>query len=529
MSKQEFHGFAAAIRSATSSETFDLGGLPSTTISQVVRDAFSQDFDLDAEEMIRLTFVVGAGKGNRTKYDPSALKIVTKVLSAAGYVEDRGASCVAESAGCFKFQHDTGKNLKTVVVFPKITKATTNNLTKRISQSSSLLPPGSLEYKIAVSTLPLFTNMLKTKFPSWFQKRSLLQVIEETLVQSLDKFDGVLMKGGILSQDEKMFYEQCVSISEKKAFVKEALSQQVHDGKLTSLEVTFLLDQVATRIEELRVKKRTIPDALRERQAKLESIAKDPIPLSPLKHHAALGKLWKQAAPLMYINASGGKLLSPAETKKRGQLDDILHEIANLEESSRGLLEDDESYSERIRTYRRELQQRYSNINIDRGSQSKKRVLGVNASPSISKNKNAWNSTSKIQTPYFGAKGGRRTSTKTKNSKSRNSNKGDVFGAMMADYDSDEEENHESQVDTSHTSSSQSATTGETIGREIHKRKKKKNKSKTKSRGGRKYQDEDDILIETAIASNDNESGGKVKATEKQQSDIVLAVFSIFW
>merc|ERR1711865_553760 len=109
-------------------------------------------------------------------------------------------------------------------------------------------------------------------------------------------------------------------------------------------------------------------------------------------HHAALGKLWKQAAPLMYLNTSGRKLLSPAETKKRGQLEDILREIVSLEESSRGLLEDDESYEERIKTYRRELQQRYGNISVEKGRQKKKRTVGNGASTSNSIN-NSWNST----------------------------------------------------------------------------------------------------------------------------------------
>ena len=70
--------------------------------------------------MIRITLVVGAGKLGRQKYDPSALRTVTATLQSVGFVEDRGASCVSDCAGLFKFQHDTGKNLKTVVVFPKL-------------------------------------------------------------------------------------------------------------------------------------------------------------------------------------------------------------------------------------------------------------------------------------------------------------------------------------------------------------------------------------------------------------------------
>jgi len=523
MAKEDIHGLAATIQSATSSETFDLGGLPSTTISQVVRDAFSRDFELDVEGMIRITLVVGAGKGNRSKYDPAALKLVTTSLSASGYVEDRGASCVVESAGCFKFQHDTGKNLKTVVVFPKMAEARGNDSTKLLSKSSSLLPPGSLEFKIAVSTVLLFNNMLKFKFPSWSQKRSLLQLMDETLIEPIDKLDDSLMRGGLLSEDESMFYEQCVSLSEKKALVKDAASQQVQAGKLTTSEVNLLLEQVAARMEELRSSKKAIPDALQERQAKLQSIAKSPISPSPLKHHAALGKLWKQAAPLMYLNASGGKLLSPAETKKRGQLEDMLSEIADLEESSRGLLEDDESYEERIRSYRRELQQRYGNLSGQKGSQKKKRIVGDVTSSSKSKN-GAWNSTTKFHTPNVGAKGGGGWMSGKKKSKNRSV---DVFGAMMADSDSDEEEEEGTEnrvdaspdLDTSPAPSSPSISTGVTqtqSGGTSKKNKKKKNKNKAK--GGKRRQGDDDALLDAAVAAN-NKASKKEKETKAKEEE----------
>ena len=440
MPKEDIHGLAATIRSVTSSETFDLGGLPSTTITQVVSDAFSSDFELDSGGMIRITLVVGAGKGNRAKYDPAALKLVTISLTAAGYVEDRGASCVVESAGCFKVQHDTGKNLKTVVVFPKKAEGGGSNSTASVPTSSSLLPPDSLEFKIAVSTLSLFTNMLKFKFPSWSQKRALLKLIDEALVGPLDKFDAILMRGGLLSEDESMLYEQCVSVSEKKGLVKDSMSEQVQEGKLTSSEVDFLLDQVGSRMEELKSSKKAIPKSLQERQAKLQSIAKNPISPLPLKHHAALGKLWKQAAPLMYLNATGGKLLSPAETKKRGQLEDILCEIAELEASSRGLLEDDESYQERIQAYRRDLQQRYGKLGSQKGSQKKKLTIGAGSSSSKGK-QSVWNSTTKFHTPNVGARGGGAwMDGKKKKGKVGSLNKGDLFGAMMADSDSDEDD-----------------------------------------------------------------------------------------
>ena len=538
MGKEELKGLAAAIQSATESETFDLGGLPSTTIFQVIHDAFSQDFDLGGEGMIRVTLVVGAGKGNRTKYDPAALKLVTTALSAVGYTEDRAASCVVESAGCYKFQHDTGKNLKTVVVFPKFLEGGgSDSTTTHLSTSSSLLPPNSLQYKIAVSTVPLFTNMLKAKFPSWSQKRSLLKLIEESLVGTLEDLDASLMKGGLMSEDERIFYEQCVSVSEKKDLVKDAISKQVQDEKLTESEVNFLLDQLATRIQEFQSKKQSIPNALQERQAKLRSIAKNPISPFPLKHHAALGKLWKQAAPLMYLNSTGGKLLSPAETKKRGQLDDILSEIAELEENSRGLLEDDEIYGERILTYRRELQQRYGNIRGGNGNQKKSRTIGGGMSSSLSaasssKINNAWNSTTKFQTPNVGGKGGGGgwMSGKEKKKKKGRVNKGDLFSAMMADSDSEsesEEENDDGRdatspdpVDTNRVTCSVTTSTGSVsnTGATANASKKKKKKKKNKNKSNSKNDDNDDAFLDAAVAANTDASKEESKANDETSS-----------
>jgi len=61
---------STAIRGATESETFDLGGQTTTTIEKLIRDAFEEPFALT--EMIRITFVTGAGKQARAKYDADA-------------------------------------------------------------------------------------------------------------------------------------------------------------------------------------------------------------------------------------------------------------------------------------------------------------------------------------------------------------------------------------------------------------------------------------------------------------------------
>ena len=93
-------GLALSIRKAVESETFDLAGQNVTTITNTIRSAFSEPMPLT--EMIRITFVTGAGKLGRQKYDEGAAKAVTSTLRELGYEEDRGASAVLECAGSFK-------------------------------------------------------------------------------------------------------------------------------------------------------------------------------------------------------------------------------------------------------------------------------------------------------------------------------------------------------------------------------------------------------------------------------------------
>ena len=119
-----------------SGETFDLAGKSAATIERAVKDAFETPFPLT--ETIRLTFVVGAGKLARQKYDEAAHKAVTGPLKELGYDDDAGGG-----PGTYKLQHDTGKNLKTVVVYPKVAgsaspSAEMGNLS--LGGSASLIP-----------------------------------------------------------------------------------------------------------------------------------------------------------------------------------------------------------------------------------------------------------------------------------------------------------------------------------------------------------------------------------------------------
>jgi hypothetical protein len=72
------HGLAQSIRSVTTSEQFDLGGFTGPSAEALIANAFGgAPFSL--AEMVKVSLVVGAGKGGRAKYDAALPRAVSKV------------------------------------------------------------------------------------------------------------------------------------------------------------------------------------------------------------------------------------------------------------------------------------------------------------------------------------------------------------------------------------------------------------------------------------------------------------------
>lgn len=354
------HGMAATIRSAQESETFDLAGQSSSTIEATIRSAFTLPFPLN--EMIRITFITGAGKLARQKYDESAAKVLTKVLNELGYVEDKGASCVIESQGCYKSQHDTGKNLKTIVVFPKL------NLIQDYVEDvdvkdhgPSILEEGSPKQLIAMSNLNVFEKMIAGQCPSWSQKKQCVSVIGDirAIVESLD---GKLLSGTPLTDAEQEFYDACdlTTLQKKEETIKEEMQKYIDEGNITSIEKKKLLIQVREKLsnvnKEIEVsenkpkKLKQLKDQqqrLQEREKKLESIS--PCPPHPLKFQSDIEKLRRELQPLLKLESeTKGRLLTLKETTALARKEEIELEILQLEERSRGWFEDDEDFQLRV-------------------------------------------------------------------------------------------------------------------------------------------------------------------------------------
>lgn len=436
-------GLAASIRGATDSETFDLAGQSTSTITTNITNAFKTPFPIS--EMIRITLVTGAGKLGRQKYDENAAKAVTTALRDLGFEEDRGASCVKECAGSFKLQHDTGKNLKTVVVFPRIQdnqsiSGTENDGTASGSGgSTSLFPKGSPEEMIAMSSKTVFEGMVKSRCQTWTQKKGCLSALGE-VKKVLLKLDEKLLQGIALEDFEQEFYDSvsAAALEEKEAFVRDRMHQHVDDGTITSTEKVQLLGQVTERLDSLT---KEIADAEKANQAKkLEKlrIAKEkaearkvkisqisPKSLPPLKHQAEIFQLRSELKPLQELeNNAKGRLLSLKETQSLARKDEILAEIANLEEKSRGWYEEDDIFQARITASRAAWEAQ------DKSAKKVTKKPAVAAATSSSRKPNAWNTTS-VSKPRAAPVSNSTTKSKPK------ANGGGVFAAMMMDSDSD--------------------------------------------------------------------------------------------
>ena len=502
------HGLAASIRAAQESETFDLGGLSAGSIESTMETAFETPFLLSSTSMIRLTFVTGAGKQARQKYDDFANKAVTTVLQKHGYVEDRGAGCDWSSAGTYKLQHDTGKNVKTVVVFPKVAAGTNTSDGGEETVIGSLLPENSPGYKIALCSMNVFQNMVNSNCPSWLQKKGCLTCIEG-LKELLQVMEAQLIKGTPLNESEQKFYSDVVQLDDKESLVRQLAHDQVEQGPITSYEKEQLLLQNAERIAALTKEGKPTAKAL-ERKNMLQSI--EPVAPHKLKHHAKIEKLFKEVAPLLQIETKGGRLLSIKESASVTRKEEILQEIKRLEDASRGWFEGDDEFALRVVACRNEYQTKFSPA----AKKMTKQVAGTSAGAAAAR-RGGGNAVNKWVTPGEGRSGYAAKSMKKKSKL----NKGDLFGTMMAESSSEEEET-ESVPATAEPESDEIAEPGASVAVTTSTTTTKTKKAKKKKKGKKPTTllSDDDVLAATV---RENEAG-KEKEDEAEQTALARVV-----
>ncbi|EJK45402.1 hypothetical protein THAOC_35987 [Thalassiosira oceanica] len=438
-------GLASRIRGCSTDETFDLAGQDAASILQTITDAFAEPFKL--EESVRITFVVGAGKLARQKYDSKAGQTLTNALRQLyEYEEDRAAS--KGSQGCFKSQHDTGKNLFTVVVYPRLAAESQAGPANDDDRAACHLYPiplplveGTPLHAVLLSSEGTFEQMASKACQSWSQKKNCLEAMK-VAIDMLQQMDSKLIGGSALTEAENAFYDETggmASLEKKGDIMKSLMSKQVTGGQLTADELSYLQKQVSDRIASLQQdidsavqlsqdKKASKFTAQMEKATERRKMLEKHTPQAPLKlkHEAQIATLKKQLRPLLTLEAGAkGRMLTLKETKELAAKDEILAEIEELEWASQGWFEDDESFEIRLEACRKRLAVKSSSSKKSTSASGKGRAPGT-GSRTAGKN-TTW------LTP--GNSGLAAKSKAAKKNKPKSS--GGVFAAMMLDSDSD--------------------------------------------------------------------------------------------
>ena len=402
--------------------------------------------------------MVGGGKLSRQKYDDKAMQAVTSTLKQLDFVEDRGASCIIECGGCYKTQHDTAKNIMTVVVFPKIlddngnkkdVKHQTNNPGEEEGYYEPLIPTNSPGYKLAVCSLtPTFHNLLSTYCPTYFEKKECLKCLEG-LLQVEQAIEDKMMTGKPLDGGEQAFYDDSSDLKEKYATLQREISKHIEEGRLTVDEKEVLVDMNEKRIATLMVEKSSasVAEKLKKalaRKQQLQSLTDDVLSMNvsyppPLRHESQLTTLRKKLLPLQSLEESSrGRLLTLSETRSLTEKEEIESEIERLEMASCGWFEDEDVFEERLQRSRDKFDAKFARTKRSGGGGGKASISKAGGGKSGGGNAvNKWILPGEKPKNAWGASSG----------KNKMKGKGGaVFTAMMMDSSSDEEEDSDEEI-----------------------------------------------------------------------------------
>lgn len=140
---------------------------------------------------------------------------VSQALQGIGYTEDRGASCVLECQGTYKYQHDTDKDLKFIHVFPRVdTSAAEANASGEAAAAAEASRAANPEWSCLTLGLDQFKKTVEKKVASFQQKQTLLRLLKQT-AQQVAEFEERISSRGTLSDEEQKLYDNAVDLQDK--------------------------------------------------------------------------------------------------------------------------------------------------------------------------------------------------------------------------------------------------------------------------------------------------------------------------
>ncbi|GBG33404.1 Hypothetical Protein FCC1311_096272 [Hondaea fermentalgiana] len=370
---------AKTIREGTTSETYDLKGLTQEQANEVMKAAFEEPLKLPT--MIKITLTVGAGKLNRAKYDDDLGKWVCNALKDIGYEDDRGASLSMQCAGSFKFQHDTGKNMKYVHVFPRVDDSVEDEDDGDDSNGAGGGQRGgsplSAEWLCIASQMKTFQQMVNAKMPAWIEKRRCSQMLKEQ-IDLLHSAQTKLASREELTEREQQLVNEGDEdlLQEKITFLVDKMKSMVENGKLTSGEKELVLEQVSSKMDAAKSQLEDCGDDQPKKRERLETGLKAATErkekiagISPIKHELSnlkeLRTVWRKLAPMDRLLEKAGPKgawsakLSPAEAERLGEKDSLEEELQGLLAASQHWFESDEEFQARVDAARAETMASY--------------------------------------------------------------------------------------------------------------------------------------------------------------------------
>ena len=231
-------------------ERFELANYTQIQAEQLVELAFSSPLEA-AKEALRFTFIIGGGKLVRHKFDDQLGKYLTAALRKVGYEEDKAASL--GSSKVYKMQHDLGQNLIYLHVFPEIvTSSSSGTANDEVETTAITFNMDAPPVRCIACEVFDFKKLAESKFPSWIQRRRVLQLLQDAIKQ-IDAMEAKMVARVILSPIEQAKYDMASrqNIEEKVAMLQALMKEQVSGGILTSTERETVLSEMDAKLKTL--------------------------------------------------------------------------------------------------------------------------------------------------------------------------------------------------------------------------------------------------------------------------------------
>ncbi len=364
-------GMAGEIRASTTSDQFDLAGVSQSRVTETIKNAFGSPLR-GPKTMVKFQFIVGGGKLVRSKYNEELPKWVNAALREIGFESDASAAETFDSQGTFKQQHDTGKNLIYIIVYPRVACSEGGADGEDEDEKEPAVNTKSPEYIVSACELDTFKDIVRIKLPYWRQRKACLKILQE-YKGKFDEIEAKLMSGKPLAADETALYESnSGQDTEKIAYLQYEIKALVDAGQLVASEKRDLLATLASNLAEAQeAKQEKKIENINTRRAALEKVT--PI-LGRLKHGDQVQALRLKLLPLLALEDKGRSMsLTIADLQTLSDKPEIEEAIAGYEQASRGWFEEDEDVAARCAYEEAEAKKKYT---ASKGKAQKKKGLG---------------------------------------------------------------------------------------------------------------------------------------------------------